>query len=105
MKKNSIIIATCIALVIVGVNVFSETETVYVKQVKSEADVVAERIEAIYNSEEFESEMRALAEARALYEISNETQENAVALSERAMQSFQKNKAMNEAWYSNQETK
>lgn len=102
--KKLLVAVVCIPLLYAGINIFATSEIVYVnvKEEKSEAEIIAERIEAIYNSEEFESEMRALAEARALFELSNETQSNAVSLSERAMQSFQNSKAMNEAWYDKQ---
>ena len=70
----------------------------YTNTTPTRADLIAERTQYIMNSVEFKDEVRELATARALYELSNEAQDGAVELSQMALMSFQKNAALTIKW-------
>lgn len=78
---------------------YTPEKMTFVNEVKKQEEVIAERTLAIYNSVEFQSEMMQLATARALFEMSNETQSNAVDLSEMAVMSYEKSQLMAEDWH------
>lgn len=63
--------------------------------------VVAKTME-IYNSPEFQDEMKTLATARAMFELSAEKQSEAIDLSEQAMIAYLKSKDMADVWHNNQ---
>jgi hypothetical protein len=93
-----LLFAGVIAGTFIGLS-FTEDTVTYVSEVKSEEQIIEERIDMIYNSVTFQNEMRKLATARALYELSNETQNNAVKLSEKALATYQESKTLEQEWH------
>lgn len=67
-----------------------------------EKSPVDELTDEIYHSEKFQEEMRAMALARAKYQLSQETQEKAVRLAEEALESYQYSNDLANEWKLNQ---
>lgn len=88
--------------VIIGIMLSLSVKTTtisYTNETKQRHEVIAERATAIYNSDEFQAEMLKLATARALFEMSNETQTGAVELSEMAVMSYDESQRMATDWH------
>lgn len=65
-------------------------------------DIIVERTMLVLGSEEFQAEVRALATARALHELSLEKQDEALRLAEMAQKSHSNSRILAEAWVSAQ---
>lgn len=108
-KKQAIVVCSiCIILGAVSHSLLRSDTIEYVnveKVVEVQPPTLQETInakaEAIMQTQEFQEEMRNTAMARALYTLSIEQQDKAVALSEMAVQSNQASIALSETWHNN----
>lgn len=88
-----------VTLIVTLMLVYSSTELEVVNEVVVvEKTELEKRIELVYNSPEFQNEMNALATSRALYEMSLETQDKAVELSEQALESYRVSNDLANEW-------
>lgn len=101
MQNKTVVLLVFAGVIITAVFFMAYTpeKITYVNEVKEQSEIIAERTLEVYNSAEFQSEIMQLATARALFELSNETQSNAVELSEMAVMSYEKSQLMAEDWH------
>lgn len=101
MRNITVILLVFAGVIITAVltKAYTPEKITYVNEVKEQSELIAERTMSIYNSQEFQQEVMQLATARALFEMSNETQSNAVELSEMAVMSYEKSQLMAEDWH------
>jgi len=98
----------CIAVTITAVATFFAVVaqvpavSVYNAPQKTDEDKVSELALGIYNSSEFEAEMRAAAMARALYTLSNEKSSQALKYAEMAQVSHNNSKKLAQQWLQSQ---
>lgn len=64
----------------------------------TQEQIIERAAKNIYESNEFQKEMSATAMARALYKLSIEQQDNAVKLSERAVEQNSNSQLLADAW-------
>ena len=86
---------------IIGTLCYSEPKIEYVKEVvepPSLNEIITQRAIDIMATAEFQEEIRAMATARALYQLSIEKQDVAVELSEMAMASYKKSVDLSSKW-------
>lgn len=94
-----------IAVSLLGVIILStssssvEYETVTVKVYKSDADIIAEKVAAIMASDAFQTEMRHVAMARAMIELSGEYIQQAEVLQAAGFENLQQSSLLAEQHY------
>lgn len=100
MKTTIIVVMTLVIGGIVAHTIY-EPRIEYVKEYVAAPTIeqlTAERAAAIMATVEFQEEINAIANARALYQLSIEKQDIAVELSELAMLNFKRSKELAEQW-------
>ena len=94
------------SVVVVVVALSSQLASVEVVENEPQVEVIVEeekteveiRTENILHSAEFQKEIKALAESRALFEMSLERQDEAVELSERALETYRVSNELANVW-------
>lgn len=103
MNKVVVATATVAGIITVGVMIWPSSDTVVVADNANDTQVdvspVVKRTLEIYQSSEFQEEMKTLATARAMFELASEKQSEALELSEQAMIAYQKSKGMADDWH------
>lgn len=106
MNRDKVLLGGIGAAFVVGIAIvaFSQAgnETVVVPEVKEEVTELELLTEEIMQSEDFKRESHLRAEARAMYELSTATQQEAVELSEKALETYREAMKMENAWKVNQ---
>ena len=103
MKRATIIFVGLLVLALghyaITVDYDETVENVVSEYVPEQRDAVDIKADEIYNSAEFQSEMRTMALARAQFEISIEKQSEALELSLQAQTNYDKAQSLESKWH------
>lgn len=107
--KKTVTVVTGLCIITAGIMIYTNItdDVVYVADntndtTEEEISPVVQRTLEIYNSSEFQEEMKVMATARAMFELSKEKQQEAIELSEQAMMAYQQSKGMADTWHGSQ---